>query len=998
MAGENVVSILVKSENLTGAGFGEAAAASEELAAKTKAAMDEYTVAMDEAGKAQAHLEELQRGGVASAGELAAAQDKVTQATVRSLDAQIRLGEAELAQSAKAREAGVAQTELAAKTKGSGAAAAGAGGLFSGFKQMAGMAMAGVGYESVKMAMSFQKAMEMLVTQAGVPQSHLNALKAGVLDLAGKVGFSPDSLAESLYHVASNMASMGASSATMMKVVQTAAEGAKVGGASLVDVTNALGAAIASGIPGVQNFSQAMGALNAIVGAGDMHMQDLTEALGTGLLAVVKGYGLSLKNVGAALATFGDNNIRGANAATDLRMAVQSLAVPAAAGKKELAGMGLSMTSLARDMQTGGLLKALQDLQQHFERVGIISHVTAKKLSDDIKQYGIDSKQVATDLGSQGEAITNIFGKKAGVGLAVLMEQMDRLKSKFPAITAGANNFGDAWHKTQQNLSQQWDQLRATFDALMTGIGSKLIPVLSSVASFLLRNKGIIETLTPVILGLVTAFLAVSAAVKAFEMAGTVIGLLTSPVGLVIVAVAALAVGIYELVKHFSAVKHAAAEVFDWIKSHWVLLTPLLATPLGPIIALGLGIYALVKHFGAVEGAAKTAAGAIEGAWAHVWSAVVSPVAGAFNAVKSAITGGFDSWWKSHGEEVKQVWRAVWGAVSAIFKAEWALTVSLVKTGWDSITAVFKTAWTIISTVVKTGWDIMIAVLKPGMDVLVTGFETAWEMITAVFKAAWDIIAGVVKVAIAGVTSAVKIAWDVLAGVFSVFLDLITGHWGKAWHDIQNTVTQVMNAVKGFLSAAWDAIRGAGIAAWNALFSGVKSVLGNLLGLAARLPGDILHALGDLGHLLWDAGAAIIEGLIHGIESMIGSLGNVVGGIGHFIASLKGPLPKDLTLLVPHGQAIMQGLMAGIASQVPALRSQLAGITGTIAGMPGPGGAAAGYGAGGYGGAYAGGAPIQLQVMSGGASAFEQFMLLAIREWVRTKGGGNVQKAFGIGK
>ena len=54
-----------------------------------------------------------------------------------------------------------------------------------------------------------------------------------------------------------------------------------------------------------------MGALNAIVGAGDMKMQDLAEAMGTGMVAVVKGYGLSLKDVGAALATFGDNNIRG---------------------------------------------------------------------------------------------------------------------------------------------------------------------------------------------------------------------------------------------------------------------------------------------------------------------------------------------------------------------------------------------------------------------------------------------------------------------------------------------------------------------------------------------------------------------------------------------------------------------------------------------------------------------------------------------------------------
>lgn len=42
--------------------------------------------------------------------------------------------------------------------------------------------------------------------------------------------------------------------------------------------------------------------------------------------------------------------------------------------------------------------------------------------------------------------------------------------------------------------------------------------------------------------------------------------------------------------------------------------------------------------------------------------------------------------------------------------------------------------------------------------------------------------------------------------------------------------------------------------------------------------------------------------------------------------------------------------------------------------------------------------PLQLEVSSAGNTAFEQFMVMAIREWVRLKGGGNVQKAFGRNK
>jgi SLT domain-containing protein len=67
--------------------------------------------------------------------------------------------------------------------------------------------------------------------------------------------------------------------------------------------------------------------------------------------------------------------------------------------------------------------------------------------------------------------------------------------------------------------------------------------------------------------------------------------------------------------------------------------------------------------------------------------------------------------------------------------------------------------------------------------------------------------------------------------------------------------------------------------------------------------------------------------------------------------------------------------------------------------MPGgatvyPAGQTAGMLAGGSGGA------VTLEVAPGGDSAFEQFMVTAIRNWVRVKGGrgsSSVQQAFGQG-
>lgn len=331
---------------------------------------------------------------------------------------------------------------------------------------LAALGLAGVGFEAVKMASKFDSEMSLITTQAGVAADQMDTLKKGVLGIAAKVGTDPDSLAEALYHVESNFESMGITGAQALKLTETAAKGAAIGHADLVDVTNALTAAVAAGIPGVQNLDQAMGVLNATVGVGDMKMQDLANAFSSGMVATVKGFGLSIKDVGAALAVFGDNNIRGSLAGNQLRMSVMALAKPISTSAAALKTLGLTQTTLADDMQRGGLKLALEDLVGRMNAAGI----SADK---------------------QGQIITDAFGRKAGAGLNILVGQFERFESKFSALDEGANNFGKAWEATQQTFSQQTKELEGSLQALMIMLGEKMIPPLQKVTTYLLNNRDV---------------------------------------------------------------------------------------------------------------------------------------------------------------------------------------------------------------------------------------------------------------------------------------------------------------------------------------------------------------------------------------------------------------------------------------------------------------------------------------------------------------------------
>lgn len=323
-------------------------------------------------------------------------------------------------------------------------------------------AVAGVAFAAVavKMAADFQKQMLLVQTQAGASAQEVRNMTPAILSLSGKVAQAPEALATSLYHVEST----GLRGKVALDAVKVAAEGAAVGHADLEETTNALTATIASGmVPATESFSQAMGQLNTIVGSGDMKLSDLNDALGTGFMVQVKQYGATLNDVGAALADFGDNNIRGADAATMVRMAVQSIAKPGVDAASALGRVGLTVEQLQKDEQTGGLNKALTDLHTHLVNSGI-------------------------DASQWGAIMTDAFTKKAGGGITTLIGTFDRFEQKYKEVSAGAGSFGTAWEATTHTAAFQAAALRDNIEAMTTSIGTHLLPVVTGTMTWINSN------------------------------------------------------------------------------------------------------------------------------------------------------------------------------------------------------------------------------------------------------------------------------------------------------------------------------------------------------------------------------------------------------------------------------------------------------------------------------------------------------------------------------
>jgi TP901 family phage tail tape measure protein len=634
-------------------------------------------------------------------------------------------------------QAGDAAVAAGGKSKAGAAEAAGFGSTMK--TAFLGVAIAG-GY-GIEKAAKFQASMAQLHTQAGVAQSTVKSLSQGVLQLAGQVGEGPDSLSESLYHVASNLASLGVSGPQMLSAVKVAAEGAQIGGANLVDVTNALGAAIASGIPGVQDYTQAMGYMNATVGAGDMHMQDLADAFGTGVLANIKLYGVTLQDVSAALATFGDNNIRGAKAGTDLRMAVQGMVQPMKTAGDTLKMLGLNEGSFADAMKKGGLNQALQLLVTRMHAAG----VSAK---------------------DEGQVITDLFGKKAGSGIGVLVGEFDRFQGKFKDVQKGANAFAGDWAARSQTMQQQWNNLKSGAQALAVSFGTLLLPAATKVVGALAKFGTFLEQ-HPAIAAFAGAILAVAVAFKVVAAAEAIFNLVTieNPVMAVIIAVIALAAGLYELYTHFKVVRDVVADVGRFFEATWKLA----------VQAAG----AVIKWF--ENGPLKD----IEKAIAY-----------------------FRQWWAQNGAEVAQAWRMLWGVIKAIFTAWWGVISAEVKASLAILLAIWRVSWGAIKDATMWAFNVIKAevtmVIHIVMDIIsifldiVTGhWSKAWKDIQKLFH---DAVNGIVSIAKAWASGFIRFFSDLGRNIISGLINGIKSMFGAVGsvvsslgHGILNTFTSIFH-------------------------------------------------------------------------------------------------------------------------------------------------------------------------------------------------------------
>lgn len=470
--------------------------------------------------------------------------------------------------------ASTSSTNLSQKLSGVGSSLKSAGSAFMPFSIAAAAALGA----SVLLATTFEQKMEMVHTQAGASQKEVDNLKDKVLDLASVVGQSPAKLAEGLFYIES----AGFRGAKAMDILKLSAEGAAIGQADLAQTANALTSVMNSQIIGAENAQSAMSTLNAIVGAGKMHFDDLNAAIGTGFLSTAKTFGVSLDSLGAALATMTRNGDPAEQSATRLRMAIVLMGAPTTKAAEALKGIGISaddikastkaMTEalakanvttnqLSTDLrQPNGLMVAMTDLKTHLEAAGLTSEQAAAVIS---RAFG---------------------GGRTSSGILQLLNDTDNLGKTFDQIKTNSGNFASSWAAQQQTAKQKMDDFRASLDALGVRLGNTILPTLKDFADKLSTLAEKFSKLSPDVQKVAVSGLAITAVLAPILKFGAmIIGIFESVPAAIAIGMVVMGVASHQIIDNFSKLSLAAKIFF--------------ADILGPFVApIDLAIGYLKSH------------------------------------------------------------------------------------------------------------------------------------------------------------------------------------------------------------------------------------------------------------------------------------------------------------------------------------------------------------------------------------------------------------------
>lgn len=869
------------------------------VTAREQAVAEQELIAAQQASAAAGSGDAAAQDRLAAAGErLAVTQKEAAAAAMKLRDAEALQADTAAAAGLKTDESALAQSRFGSAMSKGGEAMAGASKLAVG----AGIAVAAIGYESVKAATSFQNLTTQLVTTAGEAPSALKQVQQGIIDISNQTATSADDLAKSMYIVeaAGYHAATGG-----LDVLKAATEGARLENSDFKTVANGVTDILKDYHLSASESANVTSQLVSAVGHGKANFQQFSAAL-SNIIPLGAAVHLQFSDLSGVLAEMTSHGVTAQRASQNMADALRHLEGPTAAMQKEFKAVGISAEDVQQHLSQQGLGGTLEWLSE-------VAHDNASRLGQ-----------------TYPAALKALMGTAAGLNVA-LMTTGDNSKETAQAIkeigsaSADARGNVQGFSNVQHTLGFQVSQAKQTIHNMGIEIGTALLPmvtkaleainkVLVPLMNWISAHQKLVASIFEVvgaIIGLVLALKGISTAVQMVSMAFRLIA--ANPiVAAIILIVIALIYAYY----HFKAFRDVVDEVANFLK--------------GIFIAAWNEVSGVVSKFAKI---------------------VLPEVKAAMKEVSEWIKARLDelhAWWSDHSKQVHEVWSALFETLKTIVKVWWdgylKPLLSIIKsvwiTDWTAIKDAVKLIWETISHLISTDLHLIENTISLVLDIITGKWGRVWgDLKRLVSQALHDVVSTIIAIGSGFGTLLYDAGANIIRGLINGIRSMIGG--------VTSAIGDVASAIRAhlpFSPAKVGPLSGSGdpkiggrkigqqIAA--GLVASVPDVAAAAVSIAGAAGSALTIAKAELGisspsTKFRALGAWVVHGLVDGLTGSSASVKSAVNRLARSLYIDFGSAHHSLQTYVNREGTLLERLASrrdSVAARLKAAQKDLASV------------------------------------------------------------------------
>ncbi|MET1944705.1 phage tail tape measure protein [Enterococcus faecium] len=788
----------------------------------------------------------------------------------------------------------------------------------------------GVGVAAAKVGGDFEAQMSRVKAISGATGDTFEQMKQQAIDLGAKTAFSAKESAAGM----ENLASAGFNAQEIMQAMPGLLDLAAVSGGDVAMASeNAASALRQFGIDAsdaghvADVFARAAADTNA-------ECNDMGYALKyAGTAAHTAGW--SFESTAAAIGIMSNAGIKGEQAGTTLRGALTRLMNPTDAMYNKFQELGIAINN------HDGSMKSLSEI--------------IAELREKTKGLGDDQRN---------SALATIFGTNALSGMLALIdagpEKLDSLTKSLQNSDGAADEMARTMQDNANSSIEQMmgalesaaiviqkilaPSIRKVADAI-SGLVEKFVSAPESTQKLVVAIGAIAIAIGPVLYALgmlVKAFQTMKVglgvlgnSISLFKKLGSAIGFLTSPVGLVIAAVALLVVGFIYLwntsedfrnfwIGLWEGIKSAVSSAVEWIQNAWKSTGEWFNNLWKSIKEGADNVWTTIQE------APGKAADWIKNKWTETkeffssiwdgikeaassaWEGIVNILAPYVIAIKNVfqpMIDFFTNLWSQIGSIAGSAWEIIKTAVMGPI----LLLIDLITGNFNQLKEDASMLWTTLTTniqnIITTFVDIVVGYYTALKDTVIN----IWNVLTSTIKDVWNSFTTWIKETTNNIVNSIKQGWNNLKqGTIDLFNNMIQGA-KDLWNSFKAWFINLVIGTKDNIIQGWENLKQGTIDTFNNLVNGAQEAWDNLVNAVSDTVDRVTGWFDNLKNIdLLAAGKAIMDSFLEGLQNAWKSVQDFVGGIGDWIREHKGPIQYDRKLLIPAGQAIMNGLNKGL--------------------------------------------------------------------------------------